>query len=101
MSESQRYQYTFNRETAEPIGVVDSWYTPEPPAREVVRQSHSMPPAYTVVLWLLVFAFAAGGCLLFGRRAEQAPTVVVCPAPGVQVAVLPAECGKPTWAVKP
>lgn len=42
--------------------------------------------------------FAAGlfvGCWLFGTQREQPATVVVCPAPGVQVAARPAECGPP------
>ncbi|MGW4247976.1 hypothetical protein [Nocardia sp. NPDC004722] len=97
---SERYHYTFNEATGEPIGIIDSWYSPEKSVRHGLRQSYPMPPGLQAVLLLLLFAFAAGlygGCLLFDRRAEQAPAVVVCPAPGVQVAVLPAECGQPTW----
>ena len=102
MNESERYQYTFNRETGEPVGILDTWVTPSSRPGRTVRQSVSMPPQYVAALWLLLFVFAAGlyaGCLLFGRREEPAPTVVVCPAPGVQVAVLPAECGPPSGGV--
>ncbi|WP_227984544.1 hypothetical protein [Nocardia spumae] len=47
----------------------------------------------------ILAVFAAGlaaGCWLFGpRESDGATTVIVCPAPGVQVAALPAECGPP------
>ncbi|PPJ27223.1 hypothetical protein C5F51_18450 [Nocardia nova] len=60
-----------------------------------------LPVGIPVRLYLygVLAIFAAGlavGCWLFGtREPEGASTVIVCPAPGVQVAALPAECGPP------
>ncbi|MEV6070053.1 hypothetical protein AB0L82_26205 [Nocardia sp. NPDC052001] len=93
---THRYIDTYHPATGEPVG----WYQPGP--KQVARQSISL--THSLILFLLIMAFAGGvfgGCLLFSQREEQSSTVVVCPAPGVQVAALPVECGPPTWSAVP
>lgn len=98
MSEAERYFGTFDRRTGEPIGIVDTWKSPAFTPGFAAARTSSMPPQAIAALWLLGFVFAAGlfgGMLLFGHRGQDAPIVITCPAPGVQVAALPAECGAP------
>ncbi|MEU6564359.1 hypothetical protein [Nocardia nova] len=122
MNESERYELVYNPATQEPVGVTDMSQPGALPVADLAPQQSSRPvyrptplqmpvttyrPAPTprpigvparLYLYAVLGIFAAGvaaGCWLFGLRDQDAPTVVVCSAPGVQVAVLPAECGPP------
>ena len=79
---------------------LDHFSGPEFNANRLSEEAaYSMPPQMFAVLVLAAFIFAAGlfgGMLLFGPRAQEAPIVITCPAPGVQVAARPAECGPGT-----
>lgn len=122
MNESERYELVYNPATQEPVGVTDMSqpgalpvadlapqqsqrpvYQPGPVQMPVttyrpvpVRRSIGLSPRLYLYAVLAIFAAGvAAGCWLSGPRDQGAPTVVVCPAPGVEVAALPAECGPP------
>lgn len=105
MSEVEHFYFTYHPQTGEPIGVFDAWRQPprrtdgfgpvipsplavqipfgtqQPRQRPVAVASGTSARAY---LWLAAAVFAAGlfaGCVLFGSRNPEAPTVVVCQAP--------------------
>ncbi|MFI2589834.1 hypothetical protein ACH498_25025 [Rhodococcus erythropolis] len=103
-ADADRYHWTYNRQTGELVGMLDTAFTP--PARSAASPRRApMPRAYgagptvqlpaktLMVVLALATAFGAyAALLLFGDRGADR-TVVVCPAPGVQVAVRPVECG--------
>lgn len=98
MTEMNRYYYTFDHRTGEPIGIGDSLL-----GGGFSTGQRSRAPMLTArqraALLVVALAFAAGfyaAVLLLDRGGHQDPTIVVCPEPGTgQVAVVPAECGAP------
>ena len=109
-ADADRYHWTYNRQTGELVGMLDTAFTP--PVAAAPQRRASRPRAYgagptvqlpaktLMVVLALATAFGAyAALLLFGDRGAD-HTVVVCPAPGVQVAVRPVECGpQPEQAV--
>lgn len=96
MNKDERFIWTYDRQTGEPLGIVDTTYpSSQQPAVRPAGTVSLPPKALLVLVGFALVSGMYGGVLLFGHRPARPTTVVFCPAPTEQVALRPAECGPP------